>query len=311
MPFFLGIDAGGTKTEFLLGDEARELARVRTGTIQRLRTDAPTAERNLLKALNEMAAAAGVSMQSIKRCCIGTSGETVPLVVDWLRQAFDRYVGGDLILVSDVEVALDSVFSGGRGVLVLAGTGSNVAGRAEDGIIATAGGWGPVLADQGSGNFIGREALRRGFLAIDQQRPSRVLEAVMSFWKLASIGELIERANGSPAPDFSQLAQAIVDCAAHGDQVAQEVLEQGGSDLAYLASLLIERIRGVEASSEMRFELPVVAVAGSILAHVAPVRRGLERSLRERYPAIRFEQTPADPTLGALWRARQGTMQPR
>ena len=308
MAYFLGVDAGGTKTEFVVGDETRELARVRTGTLQRLRTDAQTAKANLEEGLRGLTATSGVSMQSIQRCCIGTSGETVPLVVDWLRQAFDGEVSGELIVVGDVEVALDSVFSGGRGVLVLAGTGSNVAARSAGGAIVTAGGWGPAMADQGSAQFLGREGLRRGFLAIDQQRPSRLLDAVMNCWNLGTIGELIEQANANPAPDFSRVAPLVADCAAQGDKVAQEVLEQGGADLAYLAGLLVERLRDLEANRGMPFELPVLAVAGSVLARVAPVRRAMERALRERYAAIIFEQTPADPPRGALWRARQGKM---
>ena len=305
MTYFLGIDAGGTKSEFVLGDETRELARVRKGTIQRLRTDARTAEINLQDALRDLTAATGISMQSIERCCIGTSGETVPMVVDWLREAFDRHLGAELILVGDVEVALDSAFRGGRGVLVLSGTGSNVAGRAAGGSLITAGGWGPILADQGSGNFLGREGLRRGFLAIDQQRPTILLDAVRSHWHLSSLGELIERANSNPAPDFSQLAPVVVDCAAKGDLAAQEVLAQGGADLAYLAGLLIERIRVIEATLAERFALPGVAIAGSILAHVAPVRQTLESCLRERYPGIAFDHAPVDPPSGALWRARR------
>ena len=34
MSFFLALDAGGTKTDYVLADEVRELARVRTGTIK-------------------------------------------------------------------------------------------------------------------------------------------------------------------------------------------------------------------------------------------------------------------------------------
>ena len=91
-------------------------------------------------------------------------------------------------------------------MLVLAGTGSNVAARSAGGAIVTAGGWGPAMADQGSAQFLGREGLRRGFLAIDQQRPSRLLDAVMNCWNLGTIGELIEQANANPAPDFSRVA---------------------------------------------------------------------------------------------------------
>jgi glucosamine kinase len=308
MQYFLGVDSGGTKAEFLLGNETEELARVRTGTIKRMKVDEATTEANLLNALRELTAICGVSMESIARCCIGTAGESVPLVTDWLREAFARHVGGDLHLIGDVEIALDAAFHGKRGVLVLAGTGSNAAGRAATGGIVTAGGWGPTMADQGSGHFLGLESLRRGFLAIDRQVPTRVLDAAQDYWKLDSLGELIELANANPAPDFSRLAPLVVACAEEGDPIALEVIEQGGADLAYLAGLVIERVRRLEAhdaGSQGPFEVPAVAIAGSILEQVAPVRRAMEAHLRKQFPGISFVEAPADPPRGALWNARQ------
>jgi N-acetylglucosamine kinase-like BadF-type ATPase len=314
MQYFLGVDAGGTKTEFVLGDETRELARVRTGTIKRMKAAEETADAALRSGLSQLFAITGVSMGSIARCCIGTAGESVPLVVDWLRDAFGRYVSGELLLLGDVEIALDAAFSGKRGVLVLAGTGSNVAGRPANGKIVTAGGWGPAMADQGSAHFIGLEGLRRGFLALDQRRSSRLLDAAKKHWNLASLGDLIELANASPAPDYSRLAPLVVACAEGGDTVALEVLEHGGVDLAYLASLVIEHLRSIEAGSgelleagARQFELPDVAIAGSILERVIPVHEAMRAALRKQYPGIVVIDTPADPPAGALWNARHRT----
>ena len=307
MPYFLAVDAGGPKTEFALADEQRELLRVRTGAIQRQRVNEDTARQNLREALSQLESLTGVAMQSVRTSCVGTSGITVPLVADWLRHAFAASVGGELLLIGDVEIALDACFPGNRGVLVLAGTGSNIAGRSSNGTIVTAGGWGPALADQGSGHFIGREALRRGFLAIDQERQTILLDRAMQYWKLTSRAALIEHANTKPSPDFSALAPLVVAAAADGDPVAQEVLREGGQDLAYLASLVIQRIRKTEcAASDGAFTPPPVAVAGSILGKVAPVREALTQSLRVTYPDLQIIEAPADPITGALWRARQG-----
>jgi glucosamine kinase len=304
MAYFLAVDAGGTKTEFVLADEQQELARVRTGTIKRLRAGEETTALNLRAALMSLESQSGIAMKSVSRCCIGTSGETVPLVADWLRTSFSAAVGGELLLLGDVEIALDAFFRGERGVLVLAGTGSNVAGRAGDGKILTAGGWGPAMADQGSGQFIGLEALRRGFLAIDQERPTRLLDAARDYWKLPSVGALIEYANADPAPKFSDLAPLVVACAQDGDSVAQEVLRDGGEDLAYLAGLVIERMRRIDAEE---FRLPDIAIAGSVLVQIAPVRDAFERSIRAVYPEIVFLKETAEPVGGALWRARLGS----
>lgn len=302
MAYFLGVDAGGTKAEFVLGDETRELGRARMGTLKRMKTNAETAEANLRSGLGALEEATGVSARAVARTCVGTAGETVPLVTDWLREAFARHVGGELLILGDVEIALDSVFAGGRGVLVLAGTGSNVAGRTAAGKVLRAGGWGPALADQGSGHFLGLEGLRRGFLARDEERSTGLLEAARKFWELGSVEALVEYANANPAPDFSPLAPGVVALAEQGDAVAREVIEQGGRDLAMLAGLVIERMRILEGGA---FEVPAVAVAGSILERVARLRDAMKLALAARYPGITLLEKPADPAAGALWRARQ------
>jgi glucosamine kinase len=300
MAYFLALDIGGTKTDYLLADETRELARVRTGTIKRMRTDAATASANLDQALSELTALSGVTMDAITRTCIGTAGETVPLVTNWLREAFAARVSGELILLGDVEIALDAAFQGGVGVLAMAGTGSNVAGRMPNGTLVTAGGWGPELADQGSGHKIGREGLRAAFLARDEQRPTILLNAILDFWQLASLDLLVQYANSRPAPDFSQLTELILRCANQGDAVAAEVLRHEGEDLAHLVRVVIRRIQSAPGSNS----LPSLAFTGSIMEKVQPVRDALIASVRSEFPALRTLDGVIDPIAGALWRAR-------
>lgn len=302
MSYFLAVDSGGTKAEFLLADDTHELARTTCGTIKRVNADAADAARHLESALSDLERATGVRMDQVASTCIGTSGVTVPLVTDWLQQNLAARVSGTLTIVGDVEIALDAVFRGGRGVLVLAGTGSNVAARFADGSIQTTGGWGPMLADQGSGHWIGMEGLRRGFLARDQQQPTGLLAAACTLWNLPEEDALIEFANAQPAARYAAtFAPSVVTLAGQGDVIAAEILDQGGRDLAYLASLLIERMRVAEGAA---FTAPQVAVAGSILAKVSRERDALERELSVHYPGILFIEEPSDPVLGALWRAR-------
>jgi len=301
MAFFLGLDAGGTNTTYVLADETQELARVRSGTIKRMRTDAGTAAANLDEALAELTARTGVSMQTIARTCIGTAGNTVPLVTDWLRDSFAARVSGELILLGDVEIALDAAFYGGPGVLVLAGTGSNVAGRTPDGRLLSAGGWGPALADQGSGHRIGLQALRAAFLAIDEGRSTQLIDAVLEHWKLDSVDRLVEYANSQPAPDFSRLTQLVVRVAGAGDEVAAAVLKREGEELALLVRLVIRRMTSGVGPPE---NLPEIAFAGSIMEKVHPVRDALIASLRQEFPGIRTLDGVIDPVAGAVWRAR-------
>ena len=303
MSYFLAVDAGGSKTEFLLANEDRELQRVVSGSVKRLNASETEAALQLDDALNRLAQLTGISMNQISRTCIGTSGNTVPLVVDWLQENFSRRVSGSLLILGDVEIALDAAFPGERGVLVLAGTGSNVAGRGRDGKIITAGGWGPMLADQCAGFWIGLEGLRRGFLAMDEDRPSKLLEKARELWGLPTVASLIEFANSEPRPLFSEFAPLVVDCADLGDEVACEILDRGAADLTYLAELVIDRVLRSEHS---QLPPPAIATAGSILGKVRRIRETVVSRLQNRYATLQFVE-PADPVRGALYRARIGS----
>jgi N-acetylglucosamine kinase-like BadF-type ATPase len=312
MSFYLAVDAGGTKTDYLLADDHRELARIRTGSIKRLRVDAATAARNLDHSLAELTTLTGVSMSSITHTCIGTAGESVPLVTGWLREAFSARVSGPLTLVGDVEIALDAAFPGQPGIIVIAGTGSNVAGRSHSGSITSAGGWGPALADQGSGHRIGSEALRAIFRAIDESggresaaTATTLLPAVLEFWSLNSLDHLIEHANSTPAPDVSSLTSLVLNCAQQGDAIAQRVLDHEGRELGSLVLLVIHRLLHLAPATYPQASwLPNLAFAGSILQNVAPVRDSLLSLVRLEFPAIHALPNVIDPIQGALWRAR-------
>ena len=184
----------------------------------------------------------------------------------------------------------------------MAGTGSNVAGRMPDGTLVTAGGWGPELADQGSGHKIGREGLRAAFLARDEGRPTILLDAALNFWQLASIDLLVEYANSRPSPDFSRLTEVILRCTAQGDAVAAEVLRREGEDLAWLVRVVIRRIQKATDSTT----LPSLAFTGSIMEKVQPVRDALIAAVRAEFPTLHTLDGVIDPIAGALWRARTG-----
>jgi glucosamine kinase len=299
MSLYLAIDAGGTKTDYLLADETRELARARSGTIKRMRIDAATATANLDAALAELTAISGLSMRSVTRTCIGTAGQSVPLVADFLREALTARIAGDLILLGDVEIALEAAFPGKPGITVIAGTGSNVAGRGIDGEISTAGGWGPALADEGSGYGIGRTALHALVTAIDQRRPNQLQAAIFEAWNITIPNELVETAHANPAPDFSRLAEVVLRCAQQGDALSAEILQREGEALAATVSILVRRLQQSDPTWT-----PPIAFTGSIIEKVPPVRRALIAKLERDFPGIQTVAGVVDPIAGALWRAR-------
>lgn len=313
MAYYLAFDAGGTKTDCALADETRILARVTTGSIKRMRVPVDEAAANLVSALERLAALSGVGLQAITATCVGTSGFSVPLVADWIRATVPSLVSGVLVICGDEEIALDAAFQNHRGVIVIAGTGSNAAGRAARGQIVRAGGWGPAISDEGSGHWLGQQALRLVFRALNERKPAPLLESVQQHWGLPNRAELVAYANRVPPPDFSALMPIIVRCAEAGDTVALETLSSGGEELAKLALLVIDHIEELERATDQTGEagalqLPEVAFTGSVLQHIVFVRDAMIETLERARPGIRVRTEAVDPLDGALWRARNAAM---
>jgi glucosamine kinase len=302
MRYFLAFDAGGTKTQCVLADEERELARVQEGTIKVLRADVELARRNLESLLAKVAQTSGVDLRSVSRTCIGTSGASVPFVARWIHDNLQSRVGGEVELCGDEVIALDAAFHGGSGVLVIAGTGSNIVGRSLSGKLTGSGGTGPILSDEGSGHWIGHQALRRAFRALDERRPTELIDDVLRFWNLTRIEELIGKANAAETPDFSTLTPIVVAAAERGDHVAQEVLQWGGEELARLVLLVIDRLREMDGLTGDA--VPKVAFTGSVVKNVIPLRIAMITALKRKYPMVQVLPEAVDPVMGALWRAR-------
>ena len=297
MAYYLGLDAGGTKTECALAQDDVVLGRAAVGCIKILRTPIEEAEKNLDDLLRSISAQTGVSLDSIACTCIGLAGISVPRIAVWTRQALQARVSGDILVAGDEEVALDAAFQGGPGVLVVAGTGSNIIGRSATGRLIHVGGWGPVLADEGSGSWIGKQAVRAIFDALDRGETTLLMERVLSEWGLANAGNLMDRANQQPGPDFSKLARIVAECADQNDPYARAVLERAGCALGVDAVLAAERIRD-------RNEYPEIAFTGGVLRHILPVRQAMVATIARELPQAQVQTDAVDSLQGALWRAR-------
>lgn len=304
MSFFLAIDAGGTKTTGVLANETKILARGSTGTVKLMRVSEAEASSRLRGLLSELSLQAKVSLSDVRRTCVGIAGLSIDAVREWAEREIGDVVGGDLVLCGDHEIALDAAFKGGEGILLIAGTGSNMVGRAADGTLYYTGGWGPALGDEGSGYWIGQEALRAAFWAKDRDVPTILMEEIGAFWKVDSIGEIVEKANERPNPDFSALTPIVVKCAEQGDDLANAVLERAGEELAEQVALVA--LKMLETGSQGDVSL---AYSGSVIEHIGVVRESLVRALKKSAPRVKVMTEAVDSLEGALWRARGGGKQ--
>ena len=299
MGLYLAIDAGGTKTVCCVADETRELARVSCGTVKLMRVSEAEATDRLTGLVTEAAAVAGISLADITRTCMGLAGLTIAAVRAWAEKTLGKLVGGELVLCGDEVIALDAAFEGGKGILVIAGTGSNIVGRAADGTMYTVGGWGPALGDEGSGFWIGHEGVKAVFWGLDRGVPTTMLKAVQEAWNVDTIGDVVAAANVRPGPDFAALAPVVAWCAEEGDELARAVLERAGDDLADQVALV--RLKMEESGDPGTVG---VAFVGSVLDRIATVRSAMVKSLAENGVNVTVKESAEDSLDGALWRAR-------
>ncbi|MBQ8685722.1 MAG: hypothetical protein IJ514_06105 [Clostridia bacterium] len=154
--YYLGVDGGGTKTEFVLTDESGTVLRrlLKKGSNPNdigLDACAALLREGISQTINGYSAAntyvfAGISGAGV--------GDNAKILRDRLAEEYPLIeVGSDLI--NALEVSL----RGKDGVAVICGTGISCS-ICEDGIRRTVGGYGYLFEDGGSGYAYGRDAVK-------------------------------------------------------------------------------------------------------------------------------------------------------
>jgi N-acetylglucosamine kinase-like BadF-type ATPase len=303
MAYFVALDGGGTKTECWVADQSRVLGQASGPTVKIMNVGQDSATSNLRSVVREALGAANVTGDSITRTCFGLAGSSSAEVRQWAESTLRELVSGGVILTGDEQIALDAAFHGGPGVLVIAGTGSHVTGRCADGSTVGAGGWGPVLGDEGSGTWIGLEAIRASLRARDRGVETCLVREIQQAWQLEDLGSLVAKANLRERPDFASLTTLVANCADGGDALAQGVLDRAGEELATQVSLVISKMRAAGCAAQ---DAGRVAFTGSVLGKIPRVLRALDEHLHAAWPEIIVDASAVQPLEGALWRARHG-----
>ena len=299
MSLVLGIDGGGTRTRASIADGGQVLAFAEVGSIKRLRVGTKTAEDNLRYLLTEVYRQAGVT--ALSAASAGVASASMPGVAEWITAVFRDFGVARSEVVGDEVIALDAAFKGGPGILQIAGTGTNCIGRAPNGGRESAGGWSSRLGDEGSGYWIGLQAVRNALKAYDHEEPTRILQEVGRAWGTPTIEELVNLGDSTPGPDFAALAPLISQLAEEGDPVAADVLKQAAAYLIDSVLLVRSKLRRKHGVTK---EVPVAWI-GSVIGKAKLVREPFFAGLRAVAPDMPVGQAEVAGIDGAIWRAQR------
>lgn len=291
-PTFMGIDGGGTHLRVAICDAAMEvLAQGEYSAANPSSLGQDAAAEHIRRAMRDTLDRAAVTSADISAVGVGIAGAAANHSGDWLNEVVRAVLPDAVVaLSSDFEIALVGAHGRRYGLLILAGTGSAVFGVNAAGASVQVGGWGYLLGDEGSGFWIGMEALRmltytadgRSGAASESWLPQRLME-MLKFRTPRDVIKWLYAQPASRVTEVARLAEIVLAEAANGDAGARQIVEGAAAHLAGMARAVLRR------SNEIA--LPI-AFAGGLLEQDNLLRRhlcdqlGLSEAPVRRYPPV-------------------------
>lgn len=248
--WYMGVDGGGSKTDFALSSPDGETAAVlRRGGCSYLVLGMDAVVMLLADGVRDCLMMAGVDASDCGGCCIGLPcyGENPSqdqILSETLQKALSPI---PLILLNDVEVGWAGALECFAGIHLVAGTGAIGFGRAEDGRAVRCGGWNEFFGDEGSCYWIGRQAMSLFSKQADGRMPrSELYKIVCRELNLSNDYQFIPVVLRDWAPHrdkvalFQRLAQQAAE---EGDAAAAALYSDAAGELALLVKALLERLR--------------------------------------------------------------------
>lgn len=245
MRFVLGFDGGGTKTECVLMDEAREVrARGRSGPSNPMRVGFGGALAAVCEAGRVAIQNANLSVQDVSLVCAGLAGAAQPeSEVKMKRLLSEEFPGIPVHVCTDLDLTLEATGEG-PAIVLIAGTGSGAVGRDQAGHIARVGAHGPLLGDEGSAYDIGKRGVVAAMRASDRGRPDSPLSArILQELGVRDWEQLHLHVYSQPDEVFPKVFPVVAAAADEGDASAREFLRNAAEDLSGLVRDLIERLQ--------------------------------------------------------------------
>jgi N-acetylglucosamine kinase-like BadF-type ATPase len=295
--YFMGIDGGGSSLRVVIVDAALNvLAEAHGETVNPSVVGHVVAAERVQAAIREALAQVGCDARAVSAVGAGIAGAAPEHSAEWLQATLSAALPGvPQALASDVEIALVGAHGARLGILVLSGTGSCAYGVNAAGESLLVGGWGYLIGDEGSGYWIGRQALKCVAQIADQRRqdePSRAFKAqVLDFLEIRTPRQMIQWVyrEGAPAPRVATLAPLVLALAQDANSHAQRIVTLGALRLVDYVQQLRE---------QLRVDGPI-AFAGGLLE-----KSGYYRQMLADYLQIDVPTTRYPPVIGAALLAR-------
>lgn len=235
---FIGVDGGATKTLVRVESAAGALLGEGRGGPANIRLSVEDSWRSIRHALAQALAQAGLRLDDERylfHCGAGLAGTEV-------SSARERFFNTPhpftrLLLKSDAYTSCLGAHDGADGAVIAIGTGT-VAYQIEAGREHQVSGWGFPHGDEGSGAWLGLEAVRLTLHWRDGRQPASPLLAAVFAHFDNDLSRLVAWANQAAATQFAQLAPLVIAQVEQGTPLAVALIRRGAAEIDRISAAL-------------------------------------------------------------------------
>lgn len=270
MKYYLGLDAGGTKTFCLIGDADGHVlgfGRAGAGNYE-VSGVAPALEENR-RAVENALQSAGLALGDIAGIGMGIAGADLPEDYEMLEREIFTPLFGNIPrdFRNDSMGGLRGGLREPYGIVIACGTGCVCAGVSRAGKSGRVGGLGDEFGDKVSGTSIGIEGLLAVWRARDEIiPPTELTDLFVARAGCTDVEDLFHKVYRRQIglADLQPMAKITFEAARLGDRAACDILEWGGRYLGEMVNACARKL-------DMCGDTFKVAMAGSVFKGSSPV----------------------------------------
>lgn len=230
-----------------------------------------------------------IGLNNVSAVVAGIAGARRKIDRDNIRESLQKSLKvKNIKILPDTEIAFASVFDKNErncGILI-AGTGSILYYRDTNGKINRVGGWGRIIGDEGSGYWIGKEALNRLTEYYDGIGEKTKLRNVLKRKYKIDASSLVQKVYHEYF-EISGIAKHVFDCAESGDKVSISIIKEAAEHFADHLSIF-------------RKKKMTIALMGSLFSKEYLLVKYLRKLAKRSFPNIKLVKPTVRPVWGAV-----------
>ncbi len=227
--YLLGIDGGGTKTEFLLTDLCeRKIRRIILGTSNPVNIGIENSESILRQGITEICEGLNYREISVFAGLAGGGSDDIKAEIHRFLGNFNfgAYSNG-----SDADSVLELALKGENGTAVIMGTGI-IAFTRSQGKLQRTGGRGYMIDKGGSGFHFGSDALNAAFECLDGRGGSELILKLVEKKLGKNLENSVAEIYASGAAYVASFAPVVFEAYKQGDSEAEIIIDRNAAEAA-------------------------------------------------------------------------------